>query len=112
MAMPAENVVAFYKKRGRCEQWIKGGNGAIRWTRLSCRSFAAIAVRPQLHAPTISAISRILATPEQINDWLADEPQGKAYQDRRLVSHGRYLAFQMAEVAIPRTLFADILARA
>jgi hypothetical protein len=27
----------------------------------------------------------------------------------RVVSHGRYVAFQMAEVAIPRNLFADIL---
>jgi hypothetical protein len=27
----------------------------------------------------------------------------------KVVSHGRYVAFQMAEVAIPRTLFADIL---
>ena len=27
----------------------------------------------------------------------------------RLVSHGRYVAFQMAEVAVPRALFADIL---
>jgi Transposase DDE domain group 1 len=41
----SENVVAFYNKRGTCEQWIKEGKGAIRWTRLSCRSFAANAVR-------------------------------------------------------------------
>jgi hypothetical protein len=27
----------------------------------------------------------------------------------KVVSHGRYIAFQMAEVAIPRDLFADIL---
>jgi hypothetical protein len=27
----------------------------------------------------------------------------------KIVNHGRYVAFQMAEVAIPRTLFADIL---
>jgi hypothetical protein len=27
----------------------------------------------------------------------------------KLVSHGRYVAFQMAEVAIPRSLFAEIL---
>jgi hypothetical protein len=27
----------------------------------------------------------------------------------KAVSHGRYIAFQMAEVAIPRGLFADIL---
>ena len=50
VARPAENVVGFYNKRGTCEQWIKEGKGAIRWTRLSCRSFAANAVRLQLHA--------------------------------------------------------------
>jgi hypothetical protein len=27
----------------------------------------------------------------------------------KVISHGRYVAFQMADVAIPRTLFADIL---
>jgi hypothetical protein len=49
MSRPAENVVAFYNKRGTCEQWIKEGKGAIKWTRLSCRTFAANAVRLQLH---------------------------------------------------------------
>ena len=49
MSRPAENVVAFYNKCGTCEQWIKEGKGAIKWTRLSCRSFAANAVRLQLH---------------------------------------------------------------
>jgi Transposase DDE domain group 1 len=44
-----ERVVAFYNKRGTCEQWIKEGKGAIKWTRLSCRMFAANAVRLQLH---------------------------------------------------------------
>jgi hypothetical protein len=33
-----------------CEQWIKEGKGAIKWTRLSCRTFAANAVRLQLRA--------------------------------------------------------------
>jgi hypothetical protein len=28
----------------------------------------------------------------------------------KVVSHGRYVAFQMAEVAVPRQMFADILA--
>jgi hypothetical protein len=41
MSRPAECVVAFYNKRGTCEQWIKEGKGAIKWTRLSCRTFAA-----------------------------------------------------------------------
>jgi hypothetical protein len=30
MSRPPENVVAFYNKRGTCEQWIKEGKGAIR----------------------------------------------------------------------------------
>jgi Transposase DDE domain group 1 len=48
---PAENVVAFHNRRGRtCEQWIKEGKGAIRCARPSCRSFAANAIRLQLHA--------------------------------------------------------------
>ena len=50
LARSAEGIVSFYNKRGTCEQWIKEGKGAIKWTRLSCRTFAANAVRLQLHA--------------------------------------------------------------
>ena len=32
MVRAAENVVAFYNKRGTCEQWIKEGKGAIKWS--------------------------------------------------------------------------------
>ena len=83
MSRPAERVVAFYNKRGTCEQWIKEGKGAIKWTRLSRRTFAANAVRSSsfVHLP-IGA---------------------------KVVSHGRYVAFQMAEVAIPRQMFQEIL---
>src|SRR6202035_3467124 len=44
------------------------GKGAIRWTRLSCRSFAANAVRLQLHALAynLGNFLRMLATPEPI----------------------------------------------
>jgi hypothetical protein len=38
MGRPAERVVAFYNKRGMCEQWITEGKSAIKWTRLSCNS--------------------------------------------------------------------------
>ena len=39
-----------------------------------------------------------------------DEPEGKLIKiGANVASHGRYIAFQMAEVAIPRGLFADIL---
>jgi hypothetical protein len=50
LARPAERVVAFYNQRGTAENWIKEGKGAIKWTRLSCQTFAANAVRLQLHA--------------------------------------------------------------
>ena len=71
MAHPPTNVVAFYNKRGTCEQWIKKGKGAIKWTRLSCRTFAANAVRLQLHALAynLGNFLRTLATPEPIKDW-------------------------------------------
>jgi hypothetical protein len=112
MARPAENVVGFYNKRGTCEQWIKEGKGAIRWTRLSCRSFAANAVRLQLHALAynLGNFLRTLATPEPIKDWSLTSLKEKLIKiGARVVSHGRYVAFQMAEVAIPKNLFADIL---
>jgi hypothetical protein len=108
----AENVVAFYNKRGTCEQWIKEGKAAIRWTRLSCRSFAANAVRLQLHALAynLGNFLRTLATPEPIKDWSLTSLKEKLIKTgAKIVSHGRYVAFQMAEVAIPRTLFADVL---
>ncbi len=112
MARPAENVVGFYNKRGTCEQWIKEGKGAIRWTRLSCRSFAANAVRLQLHALAynLGNFLRTLATPEPIKDWSLTSLKEKLIKiGAKVVSHGRYVAFQMAEVAIPRNLFADVL---
>jgi Transposase DDE domain group 1 len=112
MARPAENVVAFYNKRGTCEQWIKEGKGAIKWTRLSCRSFAANAVRLQLHALAynLGNFLRTLATPELIKDWSLTSLKEKLIKiGAKIVSHGRYVAFQMAEVAIPKNLFADIL---
>ncbi len=112
MARPAENVVAFYNKRGTCEQWIKEGKGAIKWTRLSCHSFAANAVRLQLHvlAYNLGNFLRTQATPEPIKDWSLTSLKEKLIKiGAKVVSHGRYVAFQMAEVAISRYLFADIL---
>jgi hypothetical protein len=55
----------------QCEQWIKEGKGAINWTRLSCRSFSANAVRLQLHALAynLGNFLRTLAMPEPIKDW-------------------------------------------
>jgi hypothetical protein len=112
MSRPAERVVAFYNKRGTCEQWIKEGKGAIKWTRLSCRTFAANAVRLQLHALAynLGNFLRTLATPEPIKDWSLTSLKEKLIKiGAKVVSHGRYVVFQMAEVAIARQMFQEIL---
>ena len=112
LSRPVERVVAFYNKRGTCEQWIKEGKGAIKWTRLSCCSIAANAVRLQLHALAynLGNFLRTLAMPEPIRDWSLTSLKEKLIKiGAKVVSHGRYVAFQMAEVAIPRQMFQEIL---
>jgi hypothetical protein len=92
MARPAKNVVAFYNKRGTCEQWIKEGNGAIKWTRLSCRTFAANAVRLQLHALAynLGNFLHTLATPEPIKYWSLTSLKEKLIKiGAKVVCHGR-----------------------
>jgi hypothetical protein len=74
-------------------------------------------VRRQLSSPSASRArpqSRQLpAHDARTNQRLvADEPQRKLIKiGGKVVSHGRYVAFQMAEVAVPRYLFADVLRR-
>jgi hypothetical protein len=112
MARPAENVVVFYNRRGTCEQCTKEGKSAVRWTRPSRRSFAANAVRLQLHAlpHNLGNLLRTLATPEPIKNWSLTSLKEKLIKiGAKVVSHGRYVAFQMAEVAIPRQLLQEIL---
>ena len=112
MSRPAERVVAVYNKRGTCEQWIKERKGAIKWTRLSCRTFAATAVRLQLHALayTLGNFLRKLATPEPIKDWALTSLKGKLIKiGAKLVIHGRYVAFQTAEIAIQWQIFQETL---
>ncbi len=58
MARRAESVVGFYNKRGTCEQYIKEGKGAIKWTLLSCRpSPRTPCAFIFMRSPTISATS-------------------------------------------------------
>jgi len=61
--------------------------------------------------PTILVIFlRTLATPEPIKDWSMTTLKEKLIKiGAKVICHDRYVAFQMAEVAISRGLFADIL---
>jgi hypothetical protein len=110
----SKHVVEFYNQRGTAEQCIKEWKGALKGTRLSCRSFNANAVRLQLHALAynLGNLLRTLATPEAIADWSLTTLREKLIKfGAKVVSHGRYVTFQMAEVAIPRKLFAAIMER-
>ncbi len=112
MTRPAERVVAFYNQRGTAEQWIKEGKNAIKWTRLSCCSLAANAVRLQLHALAynLGNFMRTLALPEAVAHWSLTSLREKLVKiGAKVVRHGRYVIFQMAEVAVPRELFQEIL---
>ena len=111
MSRPAERVVAFYNQRGTAEQWIKEGKNAIKWTRLSCCSFAANAVRLQLAlAYNLTNFMRTLALPEAVKQWSLTSLREKLVKiGVKIVRHGRYVIFQMAEVAVPKELFQQIL---
>ena len=107
-----EGIVAFYNQRGTCEQHIKEGKNAIKWTRLSCRTFAANAVRLQLHALAynLGNFMRTLAMPKTAEPWSLTSLREKLIKiGAKVVAHGRYVTFQLAEVAVPRQMFADIL---
>jgi len=112
LSRSAEGTVAFYNQRGRCEQHIKEGKNAIKWTRPSCRTFTANAVSLQLHALAynLGNFMRTLAMPNTADPWSLTSLREKLIKiGAKVVSHGRYVTFQMAEVAVPRQMFAAIL---
>ena len=50
--------------------------------------------------------------PKEVEHWSLTTLREKLVKfGAKVVRHGRYVTFQMAEVAIPRHLFADILCR-
>src|SRR5437868_3744122 len=112
MTRPAERVVMFYNHRGTAEQHIKEGKNAVTWTRLSCHSFKANAVRLQLHALAYNLANflRTLALPEQVKQWSMTTLRDRLVKiGAKVVRHGRSVIFQMAEVAVRRDLFERIL---
>ena len=114
LTRPNKQVVKFYNGRGTAEQWIREGKNALRWTRLSCHAFRHNAVRLQLHALAYNLANfvRTLALPEEVEHWSLRTLREKLVKiGARVVRHGRYVVFQLAEVAVPRALFAEILRR-
>jgi len=114
MSAKPEGVVHFYNGRGTAEQWIKEGKYALNWTRLSCKRFVSNQVRLWLFvlAYNLGNFMRRLILPKKIKHWSLRSLLVKLIKiGAKVVTHSRYVMFQMAEVAIDKRLFAEILAR-
>jgi hypothetical protein len=71
-------------------------------------------VRLQLHALAynLANFPRTLALPQEVEHYSLTTLREKLIKTgARIVRHGRYVVFQLAEVAVPRALFAKILRR-
>jgi hypothetical protein len=110
----SRKIVHFYNQRGTAEQWIKEGKYAVKWTRLSCRNFKDNQARLQLFALAynLGNFLRRLTLPRSVRHWSLTTLREKLIKiGAKVVRHAKYVTFQMAEVAVPRELFAAILER-
>ncbi|MHC4065625.1 MAG: IS1380 family transposase [Planctomycetota bacterium] len=110
----SRKVVKFYNGRGTAEQWIKEGKYAVKWTRLPCRNFKDNQARLQLFtlAYNLGNFLRRLALPRSVKHWSLTTLREKLIKiGAKVVTHSRYVIFQMADVAVPRELFARIMER-
>ena len=103
-----------YIGRGTAEQWIKEGKYAVSWARLSGRDFKDNQARLQLFALAynLGNFLRRLALPKSVRHWSLTTLREKLIKiAAQVVRHAKYVMFQLAEVAVPRELFAAILER-
>jgi len=80
---------------------------------LSCSKFRNNEVRLQLHALAynLGSFMRTLALPKEVEHWSLITLREKLVKiGARVVRHGRYVTFQLAEVAVSNILFQKILA--
>ncbi len=110
----SKRVVRFYNGRGTAEQWIKEGKNAVKWTKLSCRTFKDNQARLQLFALAynLGNFLRRLALPKPVRHWSLMTLREKLIKiGAKVTRHAKYVTFQLAEVAVTRNLFATILDR-
>ena len=99
-------------QRGVCNPSYRRGRRERRRPIACRRTFAANAVRLQLHALAynLGNFMRTLAMPKTAEPWSLTSLREKLIKiGAKVVSHGRYVTFQMAEVAVSRQMFAEIL---
>lgn len=69
-------------------------------------------MQPFALAYNFAKFLRSLALPREVEQWSLTTMREKLIKiGARIVRHSRYLAFKMAEVAVPPALFAEILRR-
>ena len=110
----SKNVVKFYNGRGTAEQWIKEGKNAVKWTKLSCRTFKDNQTRLQLFALAYNLANflRRFALSRDVKHWSLTSLREKLVKiGAKVTRHSRYVTFQLAEVAVTRNLFVAILDR-
>jgi len=110
----ARKMVKFYNGRGTAEQSIKEGKYAVKWTRLSCRSFKDNQARLQLFALAynLGNFLRRLGLPRSVKHWSLTTLREKLIKiGAKVVRRAKPVTFQLAEVAVPQALFAVILDR-
>lgn len=113
LTVPDERVFEFYNRRGTAEQYIKEGKYALKWTRLSCKSFKANEVRLQLHALAYNLANflRTLVLPNSIADGSLTSLRDRMIKiGAKAIRHARSITLQLAEVVVPRDLWAEMLA--
>jgi hypothetical protein len=94
---PTKRVVRFYNRRGTAEQWIKDNEARLQLFAL---------------AYNLANFLRQLVLPKPIQGWTLTTLREKLIKiGAKVVAHAKYLTFQLAEVAVPRKLFARILER-
>src|SRR5205809_7094080 len=87
------------------------------WTRSSGRPLTlwrAFIEPMTLHALAynLATFLRTLALPGEVDRWSLTSLREKVVKiGAKVIGHGRYAIFQMAEVAVPRELFSRILER-
>ena len=114
LSAKAASVVRFYNGCGIAEQWIKEGKYALNWTRLSCKHFLSNQVRLGLFvlAYNLGNFLRRLVLPGKVKHWSLRTLLVKLIKiGAKVLRHSRYVIFQMAEVAISKEVFAEILSR-
>ena len=113
MSAKAEGVVQFYNGRGIAEQWIKEVKYALHWTRLSCKHFLSNQVRLGLFvlAYNLGNFLRRLVLPSNIKHWSLSLLIKLIKIGAKVLRRSRRITFQMAEVAISKEIFAEILSR-